>query len=69
MTSLVNDVVQPVIGMVFGNPDGLAALHYQSIRYGSFCAAAIDFLIDVLIIYFIFKGLGFERWDTPKEEG
>jgi len=68
VTSLVNDIIQPAIGLIFGSVDGLNGLHYSSIMYGRFIAGLIDFSILAAIIYFGFKGLGLDKLDKQKEE-
>lgn len=68
VTSMVNDLIQPAIGLIFGSVDGLNGLHYSSIMYGRFLAGLIDFAIIAAVIYFGFKGLGLDKLDKPKEE-
>lgn len=54
VSSFVNDLIQPAIGMIFGSTEGLKALHYGSIMYGNFLANMIDFLIVAAVVYFLF---------------
>ena len=68
VTSLVNDILQPAIGMLFGQVNGLAALHYGSINYGKFIAAILNFVIIGAIVYFIFKQFKLDAFDAPKEQ-
>ena len=68
VTSLVNDIIQPVIGLFFGSVNGLNGLHYSSIMYGRFITGLIDFAILAAIVYFGFKGLGLDKLDKQKEE-
>ena len=65
--SLVADIIQPLIGMIFGSTEGLTSLHAGPIMYGNFIAILIDFIIIALVVYFIFKQLGFEKMDKSKE--
>jgi len=67
VTSLVNDIIQPAIGLIFGSVDGLNGLHYSSIMYGRFIAGLIDFSILAAIIYFGIKGLGLDKLDKKTE--
>lgn len=67
VTSFVQDIIQPLIGFLFGSVDGLQAYHYQSLMYGKFFANIIDFIIISAIVYFLFKRLGLERLDLEKE--
>lgn len=64
--SLVADIIQPLIGMLFGSPEGLKALHFESLMYGNFLAVAIDFAIIAAVVYWIFKGLKLDKLDAPK---
>ena len=66
VSSLVSDIVQPLIGMIFGSVEGLSALHFGAILYGHFITEVIDFLVIAWIVYVIFKRLGLERLDIPK---
>lgn len=68
VSSLVQDIVQPTIGFLFGSVNGLSAYHYQSLMYGKFLANVIDFLIITAVVYFLFKGLKLERLDLEKEK-
>ncbi len=68
VTSLVNDIIQPGIGLIFGSVEGLSGLHYSSIMYGRFLAGLIDFAIIAAVVYFGFKVLGFEKIDAKKEQ-
>lgn len=66
--SLVTDVINPLVGMVFGNAEGLAAMMVGPVKLGSFVAVSIDFLIIAAVIYFGFKGLKLDRLDVKKEQ-
>uniref|UniRef100_E6QKM6 Large-conductance mechanosensitive channel n=1 Tax=mine drainage metagenome TaxID=410659 RepID=E6QKM6_9ZZZZ len=55
VTSLVNDMLTPLISAVGGKPDFGALvlnLHGGHIRYGNFLNAVINFLIIASVIYF-----------------
>ncbi|KKR21255.1 MAG: Large-conductance mechanosensitive channel-like protein [Parcubacteria group bacterium GW2011_GWE2_39_37] len=68
VTSLVNDLIQPGIGLLFGSSQGLVALQYKSLMYGKFLASMIDFGIIAAVVYFGFKGLKLDRLDVKKED-
>jgi len=68
ITSLVNDIIQPIIGFLVGSPEGLAKLHFKSLMYGNFIAALIDFIIVAGVIYIVLKKLGLDKLDKPKEK-
>ena len=65
VTSLVNDLVMPIIGMVMGgvNFNGLkyiitpasGDIAEAAIRYGAFIQAIIDFLIIAFVIFMFIK--------------
>lgn len=58
ITSLVNDILTPLIGLVMGgvNFSGLAIqVRDAAITYGNFIQAIIDFLIVALVIFLIVK--------------
>jgi large conductance mechanosensitive channel len=71
-TSLVNDILMPLIGVVLGGLD-FASLSIKvgdaSIAYGAFIQAIIDFLIIALCIFLIVKLLAsFKKKEEVKEE-
>jgi large conductance mechanosensitive channel len=66
--SLVADVIQPAINMIFGGSQGLADLRYGSIMYGKFLANIIDFIVLSAVVYFGFKMLRLDQLDLKKEE-
>ncbi|HEU0051247.1 MAG TPA: MscL family protein [Patescibacteria group bacterium] len=68
VSALVQDIIQPLIGFIFGSPNGLKTYSFHSLAYGDFLSVFIDFLIDAAVIYFIFKGFKLDRLDTQKPE-
>lgn len=59
VTSLVGDVISPLLGLVGGvNFDNLA-LEFAGVelRYGAFITAVIDFIIMAFIIFLLVKGI------------
>ena len=55
VTSLVNDMLTPLIAAVGGKPDFgslILNLHGGHIRYGNFMNAVVNFLIVAAVIYF-----------------
>ncbi len=67
VTALVQDIIQPIIGFLFGSTQGLKALHLGPVLYGDFLANFIDFIIVALVVYFVFKQLKLDRLDKKKE--
>lgn len=68
VTSLVNDIIQPAIGMMFGSGQELVTLKFGTIMYGRFLAGLIDFGIIAAVVYFGFKGMKLDRLDLKKED-
>ena len=68
VTSLVNDIVQPAIGLAFGSVDGLASLHVGPILNSNFMVAKIDVLNVAAVVDVGCKMLRLDRLDLRKEE-
>ena len=66
VTAFVNDLVNPFVGILLGRADGIKTFAIGPFLIGDFIAVAIDFLILAAIIFFLFKGLGLEKLDKPK---
>lgn len=67
VASLVNDIIMPVIALALGSTEGLKALSYFGINYGSFISTCVDFIIIAAVIYFVFKKIGLDKLDKKKE--
>lgn len=61
VTSLVEDIVQPILGLILRAGKGLEALIIpigaSNIRLGNFLSILLNFFIVALIVYIIFKYL------------
>ncbi len=66
VSSLVNDLIQPAIGLLFGSTAGLAAFHVGPLKIGNFLVTSIDFLILAAVVFFVFRGLGLSKLDIKK---
>lgn len=69
VTSLVNDIIMPVIGLVIGkiNFSTLSVIIGESeIKYGAFIQAVVDFLIVSFCIFCVIKI--FESFKKKEEE-
>ncbi len=70
VTAFVRDIVDPLVGLVFGVADRLQdevlVIGTARIAWGDFLVALIDFLIIAAILFFLVKGLGLERIDRKK---
>lgn len=71
VTALVNDVINPIIGLGLGKLGNLrdAVLHIgdATILWGDFASTIIDFLVVAAVVYFGFKMLGLDKLDKKKD--
>lgn len=62
VTSFVEDIINPIIGAIFGNPDFTEMtieLGDAELRYGAFITALINFvLVGIAIFLFVVKPVG-----------
>lgn len=65
--SLVKDILQPVISLVVGT-ESLSLLQVGDIMYGKFIVALLDFILLAAVVYYIFKGLGFDKLDITQDK-
>lgn len=65
VTSLVADVVMPIIAMIFGKPD-FSAITIGQVMIGNFITSIINFLIIALSVFVVLKFL--MRKDMKKSE-
>lgn len=60
VTSLVNDILMPIIGLILGGMD-FSTLSFgiggAQVMYGAFIQAVINFLIIAFVIFMIVKGI------------
>src|SRR5512137_2569612 len=60
VTSLVSDIIMPVIGLIIGGIDFsglLLQVGSAKVTYGNFINNVIDFLIIALVIFLMVKGI------------
>jgi large conductance mechanosensitive channel len=75
VNSLVNDLVMPVIAMIFGKPDFSSltfTINDAVFRYGAFITAVIQFVAIALAVFlFVVKPVNalMARFRSPVEEG
>ena len=67
VSAFVADVINPLIGLAFGNIAGLSNMMVGPVMLGHFVASIIDLLIIAAVIYFGFKGLKLDRLDVKKD--
>lgn len=69
VTSFVNDVVQPLLGLLLGATGSLKDAYVMvgpaKVMWGNFVGSLIDFMIVALIVYVVVERLGVGR---KKEE-
>ena len=70
VTALVEDIINPLIGLVLGSAAGLKEMAFTlagaDIKLGAFVATLIDFLVIAAVVYYGFKGLGLDKIDKKK---
>jgi large conductance mechanosensitive channel len=60
ITSLLEDIITPALlnpAMKAANVDDLSKLSYEGIKYGSFLAAVLNFLVIAFVIFLLVKSL------------
>ncbi len=68
VTSLVNDILMPIVGLLLGKVD-FSALSFNGIKYGAFIQSIVDFLIVAVCIFAMVKILEkFKRKEEVKDE-
>lgn len=55
VSSLVADVIMPIIGLIFGDTDFASNWAYKGIKYGVFIQSIVDFLIVASAIFLFVK--------------
>ncbi|TDM42317.1 large conductance mechanosensitive channel protein MscL [Macrococcoides goetzii] len=55
VSSLVADVIMPIIGLIFGDTDFASNWAYKGIKYGVFIQSIVDFLIVAAAIFLFIK--------------
>ena len=69
VTSLVNDIIMPIIGIIIGGLDFTSLsikVKDSDILYGSFIQNIVDFLIIAACIFFVIKIMN--KFKKPKKE-
>lgn len=64
--ALMDDIVNPFIGLFLGPVHDLSAYVVGGFKVGDFISVLINFLILCLVVYIIFKLLQLEKLDKPK---
>ena len=65
--ALMDDLVNPLIGLSLGSVNNLAAYTVGGFKIGDFVSVLINFLILCIVVYLVFKVLQLEKLDKPKQ--
>lgn len=65
VTSMVKDILTPIIGLVLGQPD-FSAITLGPVMIGSFINALVAFVILAFVLYLLIKGVN--RFKKPAPE-
>jgi large conductance mechanosensitive channel len=71
VTSLLEDVITPALlnpVMKAANVDDLAKLVYGTIKYGSFLAAVLNFIVIAFVIFVLVKSVEAAKRKTQRQE-
>lgn len=63
--SLVADIIMPVVGLLFGQPDFSSITLFGSVMVGNFINAIVNFLIVGTVLFFVVKAANIAM---PKKE-
>lgn len=71
VTSLVTDIINPVLSIVLGSTESLKDLYWTvgdvKITYGNFLNNFVDFMTIAIVIYFALNLIKIDRLDRKKE--
>ena len=68
VSSLVTDIMMPLIGLLFPAKPDFTNLAWQGIKYGNFIQITIDFLITAIAIFIFVKAINTAKDKMSKEE-
>lgn len=66
--SLVEDIITPIIGLLFGKPDFSNIVLAGGINIGLFINSIVNFLIVAFVLFVVVKGMNLAREKMKKEE-
>jgi len=71
VTSLVQDIVNPFLGIVLGSAGNLSDMSFTvgqaTVRWGSFIASFIDFATIASVVYVLIRIFKFDKLDKKKD--
>ena len=72
ITSFVNNLINPLVGILLGPVGNLANVYLQigsaKIMFGNFINSLIDFIIIAFVVYFGVKVFNFEKLDKKDKK-
>ena len=68
VSSLVTDIMMPLIGLLFLSKPDFTNLAWEGIKYGNFIQIIIDFLITAVAIFIFVKAINTAKEKMAKEE-
>ena len=68
VSSLVTDIMMPLIGLLFPSKPDFTNLMWNNIKYGNFIQIIIDFLITAIAIFIFVKAINTAKEKMAKEE-
>ena len=68
VSSLVTNIMMPLIGLLFPSKPDFTNLMWNNIKYGNFIQIIIDFLITAVAIFIFVKAINTAKEKMAKEE-
>ena len=68
VSSLVTDIMMPLIALIFPAKPDFTNLAWEGIKYGNFIQITIDFLITAIAIFVFVKAINTAKDKMSKEE-
>ena len=68
VSSLVTDIMLPLIGLLFPSKPDFTNVAWEGIKYGNFIQIIIDFLITAVAIFIFVKAINTAKEKMAKEE-
>lgn len=67
VSALVEDIINPILGIILGSAESLQNMKLiigpVTLGVGHFLSVLIDFIVIAAVVYFVIKGLGFDKID------
>ncbi len=70
VNALIADFISPILGLMVGAAGNLKEAQFSvgqvTFMWGHFVATLLDFIVVAAVIYFVVRGLKFDKFDKPK---